>query len=130
MTLVREDTHGVYVIVNGSIHRPVPSRVRHSGVLVTHDGPMFLDGVLTKVGGTRFVKGDKPKVKNVNYTPYSIVGENELWTTHGYAFLRDGTGRHADSNMAWMHGQEYGIEYSAPPWLVLPGGVEIGKEEE
>ena len=32
----------------------------------------------------------------------------------------------------WAHVElvSHGIEYSAPPWLVLPGRVEIGKEEE
>lgn len=90
--VVKEDSVGPYIRINGAVHRPVPSIIRIVGVnsltdepfdqTIKTNGPHVIDGCWRYVSGTKFKAGDEVNAKNINYTPYSNV-EGELWTTHG-----------------------------------------------
>lgn len=113
------DSVSHYVIVNGSVHRPLPAVIRYVGMnqmtgrafdnTVTYDGPCLVDGAWRYVTGeTEHVVGTKVPAKMVNSTPYSWVG-GELWTTHGEAWtFVDGKSRRVPSTSCYRYGQVYG----------------------
>jgi hypothetical protein len=115
---IQEDEHGLFVRVNGAVHRPLPSVIRHVGtdawtgkpfdITVTEKGPQLIDGQWRYVLGVSHYKaGDDIKVKNINYTPYSNVG-GELWTTHGQGWRTvNGKTKKVPSTECFYNGQIY-----------------------
>jgi hypothetical protein len=88
---IREDDRSPYIIINGSIHRPVPTKWIFQEGHPPHvtQGPHIYKGVIKYVTGTtRHKAGETVEAKNVNYTPYSLVGD-ELWTGHGVSHRWD-----------------------------------------
>jgi len=115
---IQEDEHGLFVRVNGAVHRPLPAVYRIVGVnsmtkqpfdqTIKTGGPVLIGGEWRNVPGTsKHSAGDDIKVRNINGTPYSNVG-GELWTTHGQGWRTvNGKTKKVPSTECFYNGQIY-----------------------
>jgi hypothetical protein len=102
--LIREDDHGLFVIADGSIYRPVPT-VTNNG-RTTDRGPWPIAGVLCYVPGvSNHQVGTKVPGRHLRNCSYASVG-GELWVSHGAGtrFNREtGQSERADSNACFLN---------------------------
>lgn len=88
---IRADKHSPYIIINGSIHRPVPTYwyYREGDSPTKTHGPMSVkDDWKWVTGSTEHNDGDTVEAKNLNGSPYSVIG-GELWVNHGSSHYWD-----------------------------------------
>lgn len=79
MSKVKQDSHGLYVICNGSIHRPEKNRFDYE--------------FLKRTVKTSFNVGDVVKVKHLVGTPCSQLRADkvtEVWISHGFRYDKEG----------------------------------------
>jgi tRNA-dihydrouridine synthase len=110
---VKADEHGIYVIVNGRIHRPQVAKLRFKGIdgsviLRVWNGPAVIDGRAQFVmGRSAYNEWDEVVAKMIKHSPYSNVG-GEVWVAHGDAWeWVDGKRVRSDTAERWYHGQIY-----------------------
>lgn len=111
MSTIFQDSVSVYVRYNGSIIRPLPAAWDFGrGVQVTQ-GPVLYDGTWRYVGDrpVEVTIGDKVPVKMIGHSPFYLIDNREVWTSHGEAEYWNGSKQvRWPSDTRYAHGQRYG----------------------
>jgi hypothetical protein len=83
---IRKDVHGLYVIVNGGVYRPQPSRWGYGSY------PDFK---------TTLTAGESVKGHSISQSPHAAVAE-EIWSWHGPSpELQKVEGKPVGSELSW-----------------------------